>query len=106
MSNVEVKLKFLLPTVEPIGEHRVWFRWAFFNPYTGINTCKYDVDCLGPATVDGQEEPYFWSKFVTLTDYYTVEDLDWTVTLYWITTALSLFGLLGAPLHFLVRVYL
>lgn len=52
-SNVEVKLTFELPSIEVIGEHRIWYRWAFYNPYTGINTCKYDVDCLGPATIDG-----------------------------------------------------
>lgn len=61
---VEIKLVFLVPHVEPVGEHRVWYRWAYYNPYQGVYSCRYDVDCLGPNVLDGQEDPYFFSQWM------------------------------------------
>lgn len=98
-------MQFILPNTEPVGEHRLWIKWAFYNPYAGINTCQYDVDCLGPATIDGKENPFFWSKYTLLTDYFSEEQLDWTVTVYWIRTALSVFGIFGWPLSTAIGIY-
>lgn len=45
LGNVEIRLSFILPRIEPDGEHKLWYRWAFYNPYTtinpytGLNTC-------------------------------------------------------------------
>ena len=68
-SNVEVKLTFHLPGYEPVGEHRIWFRWAFYTPYLGYaGSCNPNIDCLGLSTIDGNDEPFFWSQFVNLLD--------------------------------------
>lgn len=105
-SQVEIKLIFSVPGMEPIGEHRVWTRWAFYNPYNGPGSCNEEISCLGKNTIDGPDEPYFWTIFMNLTDYFDTDDRSWIMNLYWVMAACSLFGLFGLPLQFIIRLYL
>ena len=100
---VEVKLAFRVHGIVPIGEHRIWARWAFYNP---DSYCIQGVDCLGPETLDGNEEPFFYSQFVNLGDYFHQDDRSWYVTMYWIMTALSVFGIFALPFKIILSLYL
>ena len=57
--------------MDPHGYHRVWYKWAFFNDG---DVCDPYIDCLNSLTMDGSEEPFFYSTFQTLTDFYTMEE--------------------------------
>ena len=43
-NEVKVKLSVRIPEMDPYGNHRVWFRWAFFNKH---GDCQFDLTCLG-----------------------------------------------------------
>ena len=103
---MEVKLFFSVPFIEPIGEHRVWVRWAFYDPYYGPGSCNEATTCLGKQTIDGQDDPFFWTNYMNLTDYFDADDRNWILNLYWIMCACSIFGLFGLPLQTIIRLYL
>ena len=43
---------------------------------------------------------------MNLTDYFDDDDRSWIINLYWVMCGISLFGLLGLPLQFIIRLYL
>lgn len=72
----EAKVIFTVPNMDPYGEHRVWYRWAFYNP---ASTCDEGVDCLGDETVDGMHDPWFYSTYINLTDMFTMDERHWII---------------------------
>ena len=65
----------------------------------------YGTDCLSLATIDGKEDPHFFTIFTNLLDFFTSEERDFLITLYWVMFAVSLFGLLGDPINLIIGLY-
>lgn len=68
--------------MDPIGESRLWYRWAFFSG--------------APAReqIRGNPEPYFYSTYVNIGDFFDTNEF---LNIYYIMLALSLFWWFGYP---------
>lgn len=84
MDSIEVNIKFQIQSLDPIGESRLWYRWAFF---TGISSLRSEA-------IRGNPEPYFYSTYMNIADFF---DMNEFLNIYYIMLALSLFWWFGYP---------
>ena len=70
--------------MDPIGDSRVWYRWAFFNSGDGVKA----------ADIEGRADPYFYSTYASIADLYDTEIL---LNIFYIMLGVSLFWLWGWP---------
>lgn len=82
--SVEVKVTFVIRSLDPIGESRLWYRWAFFNDFATVSK----------GQIVGNPEPYFYSTYVRIGDFFSTDDFVW---IFYIMFALSLFWWFGYP---------
>lgn len=82
--DVIITLNFTIDDLDPIGDHRVWYRWIFFN-----NIIDKQVD-----HIQGNVEPYFYGTYVSIGDFF---DVDSYLNIYYIVFACSMFWLYGWP---------
>jgi hypothetical protein len=87
-----VTIKWTVSDLDPIGDHRLWYRWVFYN---NIPT-QSDV-------IQGNLQPYFYGTYINITDFF---DTDWYLDVYYIMLALSMFWLFGYPFMWGWSVYL
>ena len=67
-NDVQVKLAIRINQMDPYGHHRIWYRWSFYDYW---NKCKANVNCLGLNTLDGSDDPFFYTTYQTLKDFYS-----------------------------------
>ena len=90
---MEIYISFVVPGLDPIGDSRFWYRWAFFDTANGVV----------PSDIRGNPEPYFYGTYVSVTDFYRTDEF---LNIFYIMLALSLFWLLGEPFVWGWGVYL
>lgn len=79
-----IKLEFAIPELDPIGDSRLWYRWAFFDTDDGVKE----------TDIRGNTEPYFYSTYASVTDFYRTDEF---LNIFYIMLATSLFWLWGWP---------
>lgn len=70
--------------MDPIGDSRLWYRWAFFNNNDGVTD----------ADIQGLADPYFYSTYASIVDFYRTDEF---LNIFYIMLATSLFWLWGWP---------
>lgn len=92
---IEMKLRFQTLDLDPIGEHRLWYKWVFFNDE---ETCKnIPGTCLQDAvfsSLDGNAEPYYYTVYYNWNDFYDLKEIE---TIFWIMLATSWLGVIAFP---------
>jgi len=80
-----VTITFTIPELDPIGDSRLWYRWAFFDATEGVT----DV------AIRGNTDPYFYSTYTSIADFYRTDEF---LNVFYIMLGTSLFWLWGWPL--------
>ena len=73
-----------MPGLDPIGDSRLWYRWAFFDTDDGV---KED-------DIRGHADPYFYSTYASIVDFYKTDEF---LNIFYIMLGTSVFWLWGWP---------
>lgn len=88
-----ITLNFTIPELDPIGDSRLWYRWAFFDAADGVQL----------SDLRGRSEPFFYSTYASVADLFKTDDF---LNLFYIILALSTFWLLGWPLVLIAAIWM
>lgn len=83
-NDIEITINFTTPDLDPIGESRLWYRWIFYD----------DPALVKKNQIIGSPEPYFYSTYINVSDFFNTEDFLFT---FYVMYATGMFWLLGLP---------
>lgn len=81
---MEVTINFTIPELDPIGEHRLMYRWMFYS----------NINAVTNTWIQGNPDPFFYGTYVSIGDFFNTDSF---LNIFYIMLALSMFLYFGWP---------